>query len=52
MCCDICSKYEECEADGLLKDECCNQCGEYDYCKDSEDNSDENPDDDNDELNN
>ena len=32
MCCDICSQYEECEAENSLKDNCCRRCPEHGYC--------------------
>ncbi|MBL7130146.1 MAG: hypothetical protein ISS45_01870 [Candidatus Omnitrophica bacterium] len=32
MCCDICYKYEECEENGKLRDDCCSKCSEYNEC--------------------
>ena len=32
MCCEECYKYEKCDEDGHLKDNCCPKCPEYDEC--------------------
>ena len=40
MCCDICSKYDECEGKNKLKDGCCSQCSDYEYCQENNDYND------------
>ena len=32
MCCDLCTKYDECEATNCIKENCCLECTEYNYC--------------------
>lgn len=32
MCCEDCFRYEVCEEDDLLKDDCCPTCPEYYNC--------------------
>jgi len=32
MCCDICYKYEECDEDSKLREECCSRCFDYNDC--------------------
>ena len=32
MCCESCHKYERCEQESKLKDECCPKCSDYDDC--------------------
>ena len=32
MCCDICHKYDDCDAADRLKENCCRLCREYASC--------------------
>ena len=32
MCCESCLKYERCEQNYDLKDDCCSKCGDYKDC--------------------
>lgn len=32
MCCESCAKYERCEKNYTLSDECCAKCSDYDDC--------------------
>lgn len=32
MCCEACFKYERCERNKMLRDNCCNKCPDYSDC--------------------
>ena len=34
MCCDMCSKYENCRKNNRLRNNCCNKCVDYKDCFD------------------
>lgn len=33
MCCNVCSRYNECKEKKSLKDNCCERCSDYRYCQ-------------------
>ena len=37
MCCEECRRYEICEENNRLKDNCCTKCPEYYNCVDTDD---------------
>ena len=40
MCCDICTRFDECEEKGKLKDNCCPECSDYESCRENNEHDD------------